>query len=128
MERNPSNRPAPRSARRSSATRLRIGPTLFRSTRIRLLTALRVACTPGQATCHSKSRVYALFLLTHGNTRRSPHAPRTSRARARAPAAASCSRCRGDANGVRPDGRTGGHAPRIWRTGPRRPHTGASGR
>ena len=35
------------------------------------------------------------------------------------------SRCRGDASGARPDGRTAGHAPRIWRTGPCRSRTGA---
>ena len=66
MERSPSNRPGPCSARRSSATRLHTGPTLFQSMRIKADTALLGACTLSHAVCCSKSRVYALLRLAHG--------------------------------------------------------------
>ena len=80
MERRWSNRPAPCSARSSSATRRQTGPTLFQSTRISADTALLGACTLNHATCRSKSYVYALLRLAHGTIATvTPWAPQSTR-------------------------------------------------
>lgn len=100
-----------KAARSSSATRSQIGP---RSSGRRASAPIPRSWARARSTMPSAARSHACTrscVWPTAPSRPSPRAPRNRPSGARAPAGASCSRCRGAASGARPDGRTAGHAP-----------------